>query len=130
MKFSGLNPIRLRDMSMLCPIGTTMLGHVLAILGAMFWLFLQYLCFQTPESLKSVNKESSMPTRRILLILNQRDYIGVMFGPYKGNILPILGLTSGHLIYHFFASRRLKGLKSLLNTFAGSTEKCHVKLNN
>ena len=82
MKLSGLRIMGLRDMSMLCPTGTTILGHVLAILGAMFWLFLQYICFQRPELGKIFTEESIMQTRKILSIFNQRDYILVIFGPY------------------------------------------------
>ena len=49
LKLSELRLMGQRDMSMLCSIRRTMLGPCLGHIWAMFWLFLQYLCFQMPE---------------------------------------------------------------------------------
>ena len=79
-----------RDMSMLCSIKRTMLGPCLGHSRAMFWLFLQYLCFQIPQMAQIFTGESGKPNRR-------KPFNVGLLGPYKGHVCTISGPCLGHI---------------------------------
>ena len=72
-------------------IGTIidMLGPCWGHIKAIFWLFLQYLCFKMPEMAQIFTVESYNPNRGILLNVDS-------LGPYWGNGLAILGPCFGY----------------------------------
>ena len=112
MKLSGLRLMGSSDMSMLLPIRRTILGPCLGHIRAMFWLFLQQLCFQMHEMAQIFTGESCKPNRRIPFSVK-------LFGPYKGHVWPILGPCFVYF-YNMLASRCRKRLK-----FSPKFHTCH-----
>ena len=78
-------------------------GHI----GAMFWLFLLYICFQMPNMAQIFIEESCMPSRRIPIS------IGTISEPCFG------------YFYNIFASRCLKWLKFSLESHASQIGEYH-----
>ena len=92
-----------RDMSMLYSLRRTMLGPCLGHIRAMFWLFLQYLCFWMHEMDQIFSGKLCMLIWRILFNIR-------LWETYRGHVWSILGLCFGNL-YNMFASTWLKWLK-------------------
>ena len=67
----------------------TISGQCLDHNRAMFWLFLQYLCFQMLEMAEFFTEESCMPNRRILFNDPLLGPQKAMLGPYQGHVLAI-----------------------------------------
>ena len=80
MKLSGLRLLGPRDISILYSIRRTMSGPFLGHIRAMFWPFLQYLCFQMHEMPQIFTEESCMPNRRIQINVQLSE-------PYWGHVL-------------------------------------------
>ena len=68
-------------------------GHVLGHIGAMFLLFLQYLCFQVHEIAIIFTEESCMTNRRIPFNVK-------LLGPYMGHVWAITGPCFAYF-YHY-----------------------------
>ena len=57
-------------------------GHVLGHIGAMFLLFLQYLCFYMPEMVHIFSGESCKLNKSNNSIFNYLNHIRAILGPY------------------------------------------------
>ena len=100
------------SMSNYCDHIRAMLGPCLGHIRAMFWLFLQQLCFYMHEMAQIFTGESCKPNRRIPFSVK-------LFGPYKGHVWPILGPCFVYF-YNMLASRCRKRLK-----FSPKFHTCH-----
>ena len=101
-----------RDMSILRSIRRTMLGPYLGHIRAMFWLSLQYLCFDMTEV-------AQIPQERDMHILEC-----LLFGTtFLGHVWAILGPCFGYF-YYIFASKCLKWLK-----ISPKSHACQIRYN-
>ena len=74
------------------------LGHI----RAMFWLFLQQLCFQMPKLLKYSLKIQTCQLEECSFMLTYQDHIWAMFGTYQDHGLSI------STIYLLLDAKKLK----------------------
>ena len=77
-------------------------NHIWAILGpclgyirAMFWLFLQYLCFQMPQMAKKITGESGKPKRKYSSMFTFR----IIFGPCLDHIRAMFWLFLQYICF-------------------------------
>ena len=94
-----------------------MLGPCFGHIRAMFWLFLQWLCFQMPEITQIFTEELCMTSREYSLMLTYWDHVWAILGPCFG------------YFYNTFASRCFKWFKISLESHAYQIEEYHSMLN-
>ena len=139
-----------------CWLIGTMFGPCSSHNMAMFWLFLQYLCFKMPKRRKLCNAVIStilwpfLSYIRVMFcwlhnifasrcrkwlklslqsyMLNKRKPYVEFLRSYWGHVWPILRPCSGNS-YQNFASIHMKVFKSSLNFLLGQKENYHVKSN-